>query len=56
MLRRIFNIFEFRRVIIDAPHVPLNNTLNKLIDKFDKFLSMFSRIFPLEMYICLSKE
>ena len=43
-------------VIIDAPHVPLNNTLNKLIDKFDKFLSMFSRIFPLEMYICLSKE
>ena len=43
-------------VIIDAPHIPLNNTINKLIDKFDKFLSLFKSIFPLEMYICLSKE
>ena len=43
-------------VIIDAPHVPLNNTLNKVVDKFDKFLSMFRNIFPLAIYTCLTKE
>ena len=43
-------------VIIDAPHIPLNNSFNNFFNKVDEFLSKFHKIFPLHMYVCLTKS
>ena len=43
-------------VIIDDPYIPLNKIMNQTIDRIDKFLSIFNRIFPLHTYACLIKE
>ena len=43
-------------VIVDAPRIPLNNLFLNLLNKVDKYLNKFPKIFPLQMYTCLTKR
>lgn len=43
-------------VIVDAPRIPLNNLFLNLLNKVDKYLNKFPKIFPLQMYVCLTKK
>ena len=54
--QEFFTFLNSGGVIIDAPYVPLNETLLKTIDKLDNFLSIFNKIFPLYFYTCLIKK
>tara|TARA_B110001454_G_C12603012_1_gene385329 strand:- start:34 stop:825 length:792 start_codon:yes stop_codon:yes gene_type:complete len=54
--QEFFTFLNSGGVIIDAPYLPLNKFLLKLLDNSDNFLSRFKKIFPLHIYCCLEKK